>query len=133
MTYPYSFVEVTEHYARVQAMMTRLRMISPHDRIVASGLELLPRVVTIKEDMGRLVGAVDEIVTVWQQYLRQFPETDILSGALDDVQSARSASQAMFDRLTDVITNMRLLSIPVLLEGVSEFDRVKSVANSFLR
>ena len=114
-------------------MMTRLRMISPHARIVASGLELLPRVVTIKEDMGRLVGAIDEILTVWQQYLRQFPETDILPGAVDDVQSARSASQAMFDQLTDVIAKMRLLSIPVLLEGVSVFDRVNSVANSYPR
>lgn len=102
--------------------MARLRAISHQACIVASGPDLLPRIVSIKEDIGRLVNALDETVTIWQQYLRQVPETDILPTALEDLQSAQSATQTMFGRLNDVVTNVRLLDVPVLLEGESDED-----------
>ncbi|RDX53520.1 midasin [Lentinus brumalis] len=110
------YVEAVERYLQLQASVSRLHKIGAEPRVVASGPEVHDRVVSIKEDLGRLVHALDETAAIWQQYLQEFPETDSLSEALAEIQAARSATEAMFSSLADVTTEMRMLVVPILLE-----------------
>ena len=106
-----------EQYLHLQASVSRLHKIGAEPRVVASGPDVHRRVISIKEDLGRLVHALDETATIWQQYLKEFPETASLPEALEEVQAARSSTQAMFSSLADVIANMRMLTVPVLVES----------------
>lgn len=94
-------------------------MVSQSPRIVASGPQLVHRVVAIKEDLGRLVGTLDETLVIWRKYLQQLPETESLPAALDELQSAFSSSQEVFCRMVEVATTVKRLHVPILLEGES--------------
>ncbi len=119
---PSSYVEAVERYLQLQASVSRLHKVGAEPRVVASGPEVHDRVVSIKEDLGRLVHALDETAAIWQQYLQEFPETDSLSEALTEVQAARSSTEAMYSNLADVTTEMRMLVVPILLESKQPFD-----------
>ena len=94
-------------------------MVSQSPRVAASGSQLVDRVLTVKEDLGRLASALEETSTIWRKYLQQLPETEVLPVALDEMQFAFVSSQGMFRRMVDVTTNMKLLDVPILLEGES--------------
>ncbi|KAI1794980.1 midasin [Ganoderma leucocontextum] len=111
-----SFVEATDQHSRLRRVASRLHMVSQWPRVVASGPQLVHRVVAIKEDIGRLVKALEETLTIWRKYLQQLPETESLPTALDELQSVFSSSQEMFRRMAEVTTNVKLLNVPILLE-----------------
>ncbi|KAI0754666.1 midasin [Daedaleopsis nitida] len=111
------FANAVEHYNRLQKMVSRLRVMSQQDRVVASGVEVLTHVVSIKDDLGRLVNALEETRTIWDQYIRRSPETNALSRALEELHAAHSASQAMFNELEIVTANMRMLDVSLLTES----------------
>ncbi|RPD62626.1 midasin [Lentinus tigrinus ALCF2SS1-7] len=111
------YVEVVERYLHLQASVSRLHKIGAEPRVVASGPDVHHRVTGIKEDLGRLVNALDETSTIWQQYLQEFPATVSLPEALEEVQAAHSSTQAMFNSLADVTAKLRMLAVPVLLES----------------
>ena len=54
---------------------------------------------------------------IWRKYVQQLPETESLPTALDELQSAFSSSQEIFRLMIEVATNVKLLNVPVLLEG----------------
>ncbi|KAM5539433.1 hypothetical protein V8D89_006885 [Ganoderma adspersum] len=111
-----SYVEATEQYQRLGIVASRLHVVSQSPRVVASGPQLVDRVVAIKEDLGRLVNALEETLTIWRKHLQQLPETESLPAALDELQSAFSSSQEMFRRMIEIAKNVKLLSVPILLE-----------------
>ncbi|TBU59248.1 midasin [Dichomitus squalens] len=111
-----SLVEAIHQYQQLHEVTLRLQTVSRNSRVVASDPELGPRVVGIKEDLGRLVNALEETSAIWRKYLQQLPETEALPAALDELQSALASSQEMFRRMTDVTSNAKLLIAPILLE-----------------
>lgn len=98
-------------------MVSRLQLVSQQDHVVASGAEVLTRVVSIKDDIGRLVNALEETRTIWDQYIRRSPERNELSRALEELQVAHSASQAVFNRLESVTANVRMLDVFLFTES----------------
>ena len=71
----------------------------------------------MRDDLGRLIQALEEIATVWTQYLQECPDTDVLPGALEEVQSAHASSKSLYSLLADVASHVKSGDVYVLLEG----------------
>ena len=71
----------------------------------------------MRDDLGRLVQALEEIATVWSQYLQECPDTDVLPGALEEVQSAHASSKGLYIHLAGVSSHVKSGDVHVLLEG----------------
>ena len=104
-------------YQQLKSVTSRLHTISQKPRVVASGPDLAHRVVSIKEDLGRLVNALEETVAIWRKHQQELPETEALPAALDELQSALASTQEVFRRMVGVTISVKLLNVPVLLEG----------------
>ncbi|KAI0647852.1 midasin [Trametes meyenii] len=111
-----SFVDAAEQYTRLLDVVGRLRDIAQHPRIVASGLDVHVRAVRMKEDLGRLINALEEMHTIWKQYLNELPDTEALVPAIDDLHSAIVSSKAIFLRMATMTKIVESTPIPVLLE-----------------
>ncbi|KAI0357543.1 midasin [Trametes cingulata] len=110
------FVDAAERHTQLQDVVQRLRTIAQHPRVVASGSDMHTRVVRIKEDLGRLVNALEETYTVWKQYLQEMPDTEALPSAADELYIAITACKTHFSRVADLTGIIKLTSVPVLLE-----------------
>ncbi|KAL1950443.1 hypothetical protein VTO73DRAFT_5567 [Trametes versicolor] len=111
-----SFVDATDQYAQLQNVAKRLHMVSQHPRVIASGSDMQIRAIRIKEDLGRLISALEETHTSWNQYLEQLPETAALPTTVGELQSAIASSKALFSRVVDVLAKLKLTAMPILLE-----------------
>ncbi|OSD02514.1 midasin [Trametes coccinea BRFM310] len=112
-----SFVDAVEQHSNLQELAKRLHTIAQHPRIVASGPEAQVRAVHIKEDLGRLVSALEETNTIWKQYLDELPEdTEALPSAMQELTSAIAVSNSLFNQVADVTAKVKLTPVPVLLE-----------------
>ena len=104
-------------YQQLKSVTSRLHTISQKPRVVASGPDLAHRVVSIKEDLGRLVNALEETAAIWRKYQQELPETEALPAALDELQSALASTQEVFRRMVGVTTSTKSPNVPILLEG----------------
>ncbi|CDO69902.1 hypothetical protein BN946_scf184884.g61 [Trametes cinnabarina] len=128
------FVDAVEQHSRLQELSKRLHMIVEHPRIVASGSAAQDRTVRIKEDLGRLVNALEETHGIWKQYLDELPDTEVLPSAVQELQSVIDSSKVFFSQVAEVSTKVKLTPVPVLLENESEvieqaLDHVRSVCH----
>ncbi|KAI0769070.1 midasin [Trametes elegans] len=111
-----SAVAASGMHADLHDVVSRLHMIAQSPRVVASGRDMQARAVRIKEDLGRLVSALEETYSTWRQYLQELPNTKGLSTAADELQSAIASSKMLFSRVTSLIATLKLTAVPVLLE-----------------
>ncbi|KAI0373653.1 midasin [Pilatotrama ljubarskyi] len=111
-----SFVDAAEKHNQLQDVVKRLHTIAQHPRIVASGSDMQTRVVRVKEDLGRLINALEETYTIWKQYLQEMPDTEALPSAADELQVAIASCKTLFSGVADLIATVKLTPVPVLLE-----------------
>ena len=114
-----SFVHAAGQHIQLQNVAKRLHMVSKCPRIVASGPDMQARALRVKEDLGRLINALEETLSTWKQYLDEMPDTEELSSATDELQSAITSFKVLFDRMINVSSMVQMTSSPVLLEGMS--------------
>ncbi|KAH9851719.1 midasin [Lenzites betulinus] len=127
------FVDATEQHVQLQNVMRRLCMISQHPGIVACGSDMQTRVVRMKEDLGRLISALEEMHETWRQYLAEMSNTETLPAVADEASAAIASSKTLFARVVDVTTALKLTSTPVLLEDeatvlAEALDHVRTVS-----
>ena len=114
-----SFVHAAGQHIQLQNVAKRLHMVSKCPRIVASGPDMQARAIRVKEDHGTLINALEQTHSTWKQYLDEMPDTEELSSATDELQSAITSSKVLFDRMINVSSMVQMTSSPVLLEGMS--------------
>ncbi|KAI0328990.1 midasin [Cubamyces sp. BRFM 1775] len=115
-----SFVHAAEQHAELNNVAKRLHMISKCPRIVALGLDMQARTLRVKEDLGRLINALEETLSTWKQFIDEMPDTEALSSAAGELQSAIASSKVLFGRMKYVSSVVQLTSTPVLLEDEAE-------------
>ncbi|KAI0667730.1 midasin [Trametes maxima] len=133
-----SFVDATEQYTQLLDVTNRVRVITQHPRIVASGSEVHARAICMKEDLGRLINALEETHAIWKQYLDELPDTEALVPAIDELQSAIASSKALFHRVAAVTKVIKLTPVPALLEDEASvfhetLDHIRTVAQLLLK
>ncbi|KAI9068715.1 midasin [Trametes sanguinea] len=111
-----SFVDAVEQHSSLQELAKRLHTIAQSPRIVASGPEAQARAIHIKEDLGRLVNALEETNTIWKRYLDELPDTQVLPSAMQELASAIASSRSLFGLVADVTAKVKLTPVPVLLQ-----------------
>ncbi|KAH9924312.1 midasin [Epithele typhae] len=112
-----SFVEAVNEYHQLRINVARLQQAYESPRIAAVGVEAYHRVTTMKEDLGRLCQALDEIVVVWRRFLQEIPETEPLPVVIAEAETILSSSRTFLGRLVTIAETLKSSQIPALLEG----------------
>ena len=114
-------VEAEVKCQELEVIVKRMQQISQCPRIIASGPRVRQRIRSMKDDLGRLIRALQEMVTAWKQYLEEFPEVGLLPLSLQEVESTLSSSQMVADDLAKAVLSVNALKTPVILEGEPHF------------
>jgi len=137
----YRLASAFEKYRRLSKMCSRLQMISSHPNSILSGPSVLKNVSDVKNIIWKLASALQEVQEGASTYNALHPDDRIPDSFFRDLQSVRTLTTGLQDKMTAVTESITLTSLPLLLDGschiafkpISYIDQTLQTNSGWLR